>query len=160
MAKGEKIFLIAMALVAMLWVAGASQLTFTDDSIPASGFVPMIFAVVFLGLVVAILFSSKRIGTVVPTAKASEREPKTDLEQRDGRNKILKILGGLVVTIGIFEIVGASLAIFSLLFFLIKIVEHRSSLQALLVSAITTLILHLLFKTWLGVPLPAGPWGF
>jgi hypothetical protein len=98
MAKGEKIFLIAMALVAMLWVAGASQLTFTDDSIPASGFVPMIFAVVFLGLVVAILFSSKRIGTVVPTAKASEREPKTDLEQRDGRNKILKILGGLVVT--------------------------------------------------------------
>jgi hypothetical protein len=111
-------------------------------------------------LVVAILFSSKRIGTVVPTAKASERDPKTDLEQRDGRNKILKILGGLVVTIGIFEIVGASLAIFSLLFFLIKIVEHRSSLQALLVSAITTLILHLLFKTWLGVPLPAGPWGF
>jgi hypothetical protein len=78
----------------------------------------------------------------------------------DGRNKILKILGGLVVTIGIFEIVGASLAIFSLLFFLIKIVERRSSLQALLVSAITTLILHLLFKTWLGVPLPAGPWGF
>ena len=151
MAKGEKIFLIAMALLAMLWVAGASQLTFTDDSIPASGFVPMIFAVVF---------PSKRIGTAVPTAKASEQDPKTDLEQRDGRNKILKILGGLVVTIGIFEIVGASLAIFSLLFFLIKIVEHRSSLQALLVSAITTLILHLLFKTWLGVPLPAGPWGF
>ena len=38
--------------------------------------------------------------------------------------------------------------------------ESFPILAALATSAITSGVLTVLFRTWLGVPLPSGPWGF
>jgi hypothetical protein len=39
------------------------------------------------------------------------------------------------------------------------VVERRAVLPALLVALAVAASLHLLFQTWLGIPLPAGPLG-
>jgi hypothetical protein len=39
------------------------------------------------------------------------------------------------------------------------VVERLPVPASLLVAAATTAALILLFRTWLGVPLPKGPWG-
>jgi hypothetical protein len=50
-------------------------------------------------------------------------------------------------------------AVFLFLLFLFALVERLPILTSLLVAAATTVILFLIFRTWLGVQLPIGPLG-
>jgi hypothetical protein len=65
-----------------------------------------------------------------------------------------------VATVAIIEAAGFVLSIGLYLAFLLGIVERRSLAVTVGVTSGTTVVLHLIFRTWLGVPLPEGPWGF
>jgi hypothetical protein len=49
---------------------------------------------------------------------------------------------------------------FAMLLFLYAVVERLPLVVASVVSAAAAGILSVVFRTWLGVPLPLGPWGF
>ena len=57
------------------------------------------------------------------------------------------------------EPAGFGVAVFLLLAFLFTAVERLPVVRSLVVAGVTTAMLVLIFKTWLGVPLPAGPLG-
>jgi hypothetical protein len=58
------------------------------------------------------------------------------------------------------ETAGFFASMFVMMLFLFRVAEKRPLLSSLLAAAGTALFLTLVFRTWLGVPLPAGPWGF
>jgi len=58
------------------------------------------------------------------------------------------------------EPLGFVLTTFLLLLFLLVAIEARRWPSSLMIATATSLGSHLLFKVWLAVPLPAGPWGF
>jgi hypothetical protein len=57
------------------------------------------------------------------------------------------------------EPAGFGVAVFLLLVFLFAVVERLPVLRSLIVAGATTAALILIFRTWLAVPLPAGPLG-
>ena len=58
------------------------------------------------------------------------------------------------------ETAGFFASMAAAMLFLFAVVEKRPVLPSLLAAGGTSLVLTLVFRTWLGVPLPSGPWGF
>ncbi len=58
------------------------------------------------------------------------------------------------------EVAGFPVSMFLAMLFLFRIAERLPLGASLATSAGSALVLTVVFRTWLGVPLPAGPWGF
>jgi hypothetical protein len=68
--------------------------------------------------------------------------------------KPLVILGALIATVAALPVAGFAASIFALLLFLYAAVERLPVATSMVVSGTITGVLYLVFKTWLGVPLP------
>jgi hypothetical protein len=66
----------------------------------------------------------------------------------------LVVLGALVAAVAALPLAGFAVSVFALLLFLYAAVERLPVLTSGVVSGVTTGVLYLVFKTWLGVPLP------
>ncbi len=70
------------------------------------------------------------------------------------------VLLALAAGVAGIEPAGFFAAMFLTMLFLFRIVEKSSLVSSVIASAATSAVLTLVFRTWLGVPLPKGPWGF
>jgi hypothetical protein len=73
--------------------------------------------------------------------------------------KPLVVLAALTAAVVGVEPAGFGPSVFLLLAFLFAVVERLPVLRSLVVAGATTAVLILIFKSWLGVPLPTGPLG-
>ena len=129
----------------LVWVIGALGLPFWEGFAPQSGFLPLFYGLLLTGLALAIL-----LGAFLDTGPGPD-------EQRIG--KPLTILAALTsAAIGV-EGAGFGVAVFILLLFLFAVVERLPILRSLVVAGATTAALIVIFRTWLAVPLPVGPFG-
>ena len=74
--------------------------------------------------------------------------------QEEPVGKPLVVLAAVAAAIVGLQLVGFALSVFLLLLALFVAVERLPLARSLLVAAGTTAVLYLVFKTWLGVPLP------
>ena len=137
--KGELVLALVFAALAALWIAKAATLPLWQGFAPDSGFLPLIYGVALFLLAAAVL------GQLLTT---EERRP------GEAIRKPLVILGALVATVAALPFAGFAIAVFALLLFLYAAVERLPLVASILVSGATTGVLYLVFKTWLGVPLP------
>ena len=137
--KGELVLALVFAALAALWIAKGATMPLWQGFAPDSGFLPLIYGVLLFVLAGAVL---------VQLAAAKDAWP------GEAIRKPLVILGALVATVGALPIVGFAISVFALLLFLYAAVERLPMLPSAVVSGATTGVLYLIFKTWLGVPLP------
>jgi hypothetical protein len=149
---GERAFAALFGALGVAWIVQSLKLRYWDNFAPGSGFFPFWLGVVLVALVVLYLVLSFR-PKIGPVKYAAPQPP-----ARIGR--MAAIIGGLVVTVAILETAGFVLAIGLYLAFLLGVVERRTLVVTAGVTFGATLALHLIFRSWLGVPLPEGPWGF
>jgi len=144
---GAAAVLLVFGLVA---VSQARGLKLGSVAAPGPGFFP-------LGL--AIAFSLVSLGLLV---SAFRTPPETASARADagGRLKVLGALGALLIYALTLEWLGFPLATFGLLLFFFKVLQRQRWLVAVAGSLATSLTTYLIFKLWLGVNLPAGPWRF
>lgn len=145
---GERIFIGIIGSMGLAWIYLSSRLTYWDGFAPGSGFLPMWLGIILVALVV--LLAVMQHLNPAPAAPAAPTR----------HRRVVAIMLGLVVTALALEHIGFVVTIGAYLVYLIAFVERRSPAQTALVAGGTTASLFLLFHTWLGVPLPAGPWGF
>jgi putative tricarboxylic transport membrane protein len=144
--KGDVGLALIFGGLGLVWLFGSFGLPFWEGFAPQSGFLPLFYGLLLTGLALVIL-----AGSFFETESASD-------EQSVG--KPLTILVALTAAaIGV-EAAGFGVAVFLLLLFLFAGVERLPVLRSLVVAGATTAALVLIFRTWLGVPLPAGPLGF
>jgi hypothetical protein len=143
---GELGLALVFATIGIVWVAVASGLPLWEGFAPQSGFMPLIYGLALIG------FSAMIAGTriIAPDAPPA-REPVS---------KPLLVLAALAAAVVGLEAAGFGIAVFALLTFLFVVVERLPVLASSLTAASTTAALILLFRAWLGVPLPKGPLGF
>lgn len=110
------------------------------------GFLPLIYGCLLVGL-----SSVATINLFVAGQGATQRPP---------MGKPLLLLAAVTAAVVGMEPAGFVFSIFLMLAFMYGVVERRPVGKSLLVSAMTTGVLFAIFATWLGVPLPKGPWGF
>jgi Tripartite tricarboxylate transporter TctB family len=137
--KGELALALVFLALGALWIARAARMPLWEGFAPDSGFLPLIYGVLLSGLALVVLAQLLASGAVA--AGESIRKP-------------LVVLAALSAAVAALPFAGFAISVFALLLFLYRIVERLPWLSATLVSAATTGVLYLVFKTWLGVPLP------
>ena len=137
--KGELVLALVFAALAVLWIAKGATMSLWQGFAPDSGFLPLIYGVLLFVLAAAVL---------VQLLGARHARP------GEAIRKPLVILGALVATVAALPFAGFSISVFALLLFLYAAVERLPMLPSAVVSGATTGVLYLIFKTWLGVPLP------
>jgi Tripartite tricarboxylate transporter TctB family len=138
--KGELVLALVLAALGGLWIVRAARMPVWGDSFaPDSGFLPLIYGILLTALALAVVVQLVLAGT---SANSEElRKP-------------LVILGVLTAAVAALPFAGFAISVFVLLFFLYAVLERLPWLPAAIVSAAITGALYVVFKTWLGVPLP------
>jgi putative tricarboxylic transport membrane protein len=144
--RGEPVAGVLCALFALLWIATALGLPYMGDYAPGSGFLPLWLGVCLLMLSVIHVVASLRAPVAAPLA--------------GHWRKVVAVTLGLIVCVAVVEALGFVIAVAAYLLFLLRVVEKESWRTSLGVSVGTVVVLFLLFRVWLKVPLPQGPWGF
>ena len=138
--KGELALTLAFAALGALWIARAATMPLWDGFAPASGFMPLWYGILLVALAAAVAF----------TAQKQPEEPV---------GKALVVLAVVAATIVGLKLIGFAPAIFLMLLVLFAAVEKLPIVRSIAVAAGVTAVLFLVFRTWLGVPLPRGPLG-
>jgi hypothetical protein len=146
---GAAAVLLAFGLFALTQARG---LRFGSIAAPGPGFFP---------LCLALAFSLASLGLLVIALRApSGVAPRPAGGDVSGSVKVVGTLGSLLVYALVLERVGFLLATFALLLFFFTALQRQRGLVALGGSLAIAVTVYVVFKLWLGVNLPPGPWGF
>jgi hypothetical protein len=144
--RGERLLAGAFGLLGLVWVFRSRELTYMDEFAPGAGFLPFWLGVILVGLVAIYLFTARR----EPAARAPAANP----------GKVAAVAAGLLACIAAIGWLGLAVPVALYLLYLVGLVERRRLPVALGVALGTTAAILLVFRVWLQVPLPRGPWGF
>ena len=144
-APGELALALFFVLLGGLWIAAALRMPLWQGFVPQSGFMPLWYGVTLAGLAAAIV------------ARIFLEKEKQRVEEPVG--KALVVIAVLAATIVGFSLIGFAPSVFLLLLVLFTAVERLPVVRSIAVAAAVTALLFLIFRTWLGVPLPVGPLG-
>lgn len=136
--KGELALALAFVALGVLWIVRAATLPLWEGFAPASGFMPL-----WYGVLLVVLAGTIAVPLVLKPAPAEEPIAKP-----------LVVLAVLAASIVGLTLIGFAPSVFLLLLVLFVAVERLPIGRSALVAAGTTAVLYLVFKTWLGVPLP------
>jgi hypothetical protein len=145
--RGEIILGLAFAGVGAFWILTAVKLPIWDGFAPSSGFLPLIYGVLLIGLSIAALLLESHGGGTTDNPAGTIQRP-------------LVVIAALAVGVAGINLAGFSVSMFLTMFFLFKVPEKLPVIPSLIVASVSALVLTLIFRSWLGVPLPIGPWGF
>ena len=146
-ASGEIFLALAFVGAGAFWVLTALGMQLWEGFAPSSGFLPLVYGLLLMGLSVAALLLEARPNDRTEESNATIRRP-------------LIVIAAMAAGVAGLEVAGFAVSIFLTMFFLLKVTERLPLLPSLLTAGGTVLILRLVFRTWLGVPLPNSPWGF
>lgn len=144
---GELLLCLAFAGAGIFWVAIALGMQIWDGFAPASGFLPLAY-----GVLLIVLATLATLFDVLGREAGAEAPGPVD--------RPLLVLGALAAGVAGIELIGFCASMFLAMLFLFRFAEKRSLKASLATAAGSAVALVLIFRTWLGVPMPAGPWGF
>lgn len=151
MRRGEIVIGLCMTGLGLFWAIKSLNLTYMGRFAPGSGFMPFWIAVFLTGFSACFLFVRFRAGSGGPDTL----EVMAPGEWR----KPFAVALGLAVCVATIDLVGFLVAVSLYLCFLLRFIERRSWATTLGVGVGATLVMFLLFRSWLGVPLPLGYFG-
>lgn len=137
--RGELVLALFFALIGALWILRALRMPLWDGFAPDSGFLPLVYGVLLAALAAAVLVQ-------IALAK--------DNSNAEPIRKPLIVMGALTAAVAALPIMGFVISVFALLLFLYAGVERLRLLPSGIAAAAITGSLYLVFKIWLGVPLP------
>jgi hypothetical protein len=149
-ARRERWAALAVLGFASAALVEARRLPFGSVSVPGAGFFPLTLSagLALLGTLLVV-----RAFTAPPTGAAAFVAP-------GGRARMLTVVVALFAYAAALGWLGFALTTFALMVVLFRVVESHGWPRALVESAAAAALSHVVFKTWLGVRLPPGPWGF
>lgn len=137
--KGELVLALVFVALGGLWIAKAARMSLWEGFAPDSGFLPLAYGALLCALALAVLGQL----LAAPAAPGGENI-----------RKPLMVLGALAAAVAALPFAGFAVSVFALLLFLYAAIERLPLLTSGVVSGVTTALLYVVFKTWLGVPLP------
>ena len=144
---------------ALLTVAGlvavneARRLRFGAVTVPGPGLFPLVLAVGFTLVCLVLFVAALR----APAGAAAARS--SGAGEGGIRWKVLATLGVMLAYAFALEPLGFVAATCGLLCFFFRALEGMRWTVAVAASALTSVVTYVIFKVWLYVRLPPGPWG-
>lgn len=149
--------LMGIVIVILAFVQG---LPFTKNEMPGSGFFPIVCGIGIAGCGALIILENQ-----LKIKKAKENSiDENDLEKNIIDVAELKnfvyIIGTSILVLILTPLIGILVSIGCVVTVLVKILGDESLIKSIIIGAGTTLVLFLIFKAFLGVPLPSSIIGF
>ena len=144
-ALGELLLAAFFVALGLLWVGAAIRMPLWEGFAPQSGFMPLWYGIILIGLTIAVVVNLFR--------------QKDDAKAEDPISKPLVVLAVFAAGIAGLEPMGFGPAVFLMLLFMFAFIERLPIISSALAAAGTTAVLFLIFRTWLNVGLPVGPLG-
>ncbi len=144
-APGEVVLALFFAVLGILWIVAATRMPLWAGFVPQSGFMPLWYGITLTALAAAILAN-----LFLNRVPGKAEEP---------IGKALIVLAALAAAIVGLNLIGFAPSIFLLLLVLFAAVERLPIVRSLVVATAVTAVLFLVFRTWLRVALPVGPFG-
>jgi putative tricarboxylic transport membrane protein len=142
---------VVLLVLGLAGIIEARKLPFGSVATPGPGFFP---------LCLAAGFSLVALALVIRSRGEREGEGAAPLILPGRRDKVIAAIVTLVAYALVLEWLGFIAATFLLMLVLFRAVEPQRWIVALGGAAACALLSHLVFRIWLGVRLPRGPWGF
>jgi len=137
----------AFVLFGVTIIALSGDLPVGQLSMPGSGFLPMIVAVL------TILFG------LVLILRASESETFGELSWADGKHALL-VTTITAISIALYNYLGFVITMVAMMFALLVVIERRNPLRAAAYSLFIVLLTYGIFEYMLKTPLPASPFSY
>lgn len=137
--RGELVLALFFTLIGVLWIVRAVRMPVWDGFAPDSGFLPLIYGVLLALLAGVVLIQLAR------AKHTADAEP---------IGKPLVVMGALIAAVAALPLAGFVISVFTLLLFLYAGVERLRVIHSAVAAAAITGFLYVVFKVWLGVPLP------
>lgn len=144
---GELVLGLVFIGAGLFWVHQALQMRQWDGFAPGSGLLPLIYGILLVALA----------AVAVAVDLITDRE--SDEAKEPVQKPLLVLLATAAGVLGI-EFAGFAVSVFLAALFLYAVIERHALVPAVLASIGTAGVLTVVFRNWLGVPLPSGPWGF
>ena len=144
---------------ALLTVAGlvavneARRLRFGAVTVPGPGLFPLVLAIGFTLVCLILLVAALRAPAGAVSAESG------GVGEGGIRWKVLATLGVMLAYAFVLEPLGFVVATCGLLYFFFRALEGMRWTVAVAASALTSVVTYVIFKVWLYVRLPPGPWG-
>lgn len=135
-----RVFLVAMTVMTGLMLPEAIKLPRDAQYTIGPGFMPIIMIGLIMFCCVALL--------ILDFAKKNDAKVKKDAYVR-----LLAYILGTALLVFCMEKVGIALSVFVYLFCMSKFVEKHDWVSSLKTALITTIVIYLIFHTWLKVPM-------
>ena len=132
-------------------VLGSLRLPLGGPQNPGPGFLPLLVGVLLLALSVALL---------VRSARSREKKKTGPTAASSRRFKLVATTGALFLFAFAFPHLGFLITTIPLMIFLPRVIGELSWKVSLAIGFLTSLAMYALFKVWLKVQFPVGPWGF
>ena len=146
----DRIAAVVLLVFGLGGVLEACRLTIGDAGHPGPGFFPFWLAVGLSVVAVALLLARRPAGppaVVVPGTRVR-------------RDRVVLTLAASTVYAFALQPLGFVLSTILFLLVMLSAIEPRRWTSSVAIATATSAVCHLLFKVWLDVQLPAGPWGF
>lgn len=145
--EGELILCAVFIATGLFWVAVAAGMPLWDGFAPASGLLPLLYGALLAALALA--------ATLVDVlGRRGDGEARTPVKR--ATIIVLALAAGAA---GI-ETAGFFASMLLMMLFLFRIAERLPLVSSIAAATGVSAGFTLVFRSWLGVPLPAGPWGF
>lgn len=144
---GELLLCAVFIATGLFWVAVAAGMPLWEGFAPATGFLPLLYGVLLALLAIAATVADVLGRGEGGEAKASVRRPAI-------------VLLALAAAVAGIETAGFFASMALAMLFLFRVAERLPVVGSVVIATGVSAGLTLVFRTWLGVPLPAGPWGF
>ncbi|GAB4071195.1 tripartite tricarboxylate transporter TctB family protein [Ancylobacter sonchi] len=140
------VLLLALSVLVLL---GTWELPYWADFAPGSAFAA--FWVALVGLVLA-------LALLVSTLADDGREPH-GFPDRRGVARVAALTAGLWLMVLLIPLLGFMTAAIAFSLFLLLGIERRPLVPSLFTTAVVSGLVYGVFIAWLGIALPAGPFG-
>ena len=146
MRRADRMFDLLMVLICGFYLVSSLRLDMGTMKDSGPGFIPVLLGIG--GVVVAV---SIVLGSLKNTAARATKEVATE-----GKLRYISCVLACIVFIPLFENLGPIVSVFALVLALTKVWGAQGWLKPILMSALSSATVYILFSTLLDVPFPRG----
>lgn len=153
------IFSLVLIVVSVVWIFEGVRLGLWIPGVSAgSGFIPAVFAALTLVSSLFVIYASfkKRRASAEAAPVQNEEEAKSDVTEKAGLAKFGTLVpvvfgvGGIVCL----QLFGLVITVFAISFLWLMFVSLQGLKKSLLIAALVTLFIYMVFEFWLKIPFP------
>ena len=146
MRRGEQIFIILIILFSVIILVNSTKLPLKAEYTIGPGFLPMIVSILMILISIAILFQNYQ--------KRESLKQKPMFDERNDFTRLMLFFALLLISILLMNYLGIIIPLILFMIITFRFIEKYSWVTTLKVSIVSNIIFYLIFKVWLGVPLP------